>query len=211
MAKVNGGLSRRQLQSATTREEIVRAAAELFTERGYVSTTIEAISTAAGVAVQTIYNSVGNKVALLNAVLDFTVAGPQTPASVPQFMRARTDAAMSVDAVIEILADWFVEVNGRSAGVFALIRQAGAIDPEVAELERKRSAQRLKNYEGAAARVRALGGLGAAVSDTEAAAAIWTIAHPDVYRALTAEGGMSQKAYRRWLDFVLRGVLQAQP
>jgi AcrR family transcriptional regulator len=207
MAQVNGTTNRRQQQSALTRDEIVRAADVLFRDRGYVSTTIEAIAEKAGVVVQTIYNSVGNKAAVLNAVLDRTVVGPNAPATVPQFMRERSSAATNIPEVVEIFADWFVEVNPRSAPVFAIIRQAGALDPEVAELERARARQRLNNYTQAAAAARARGGLGAGVTDEQAAASIWSIAHPDTYRALVTDGPMTKASYREWLTVTLGRVL----
>jgi AcrR family transcriptional regulator len=65
--------SRRERQAQQTRDEILRAARRLFAERGYARTTVRDIAEAAGVSVQTVYDSVGSKQALvarLNDVID---------------------------------------------------------------------------------------------------------------------------------------------
>jgi AcrR family transcriptional regulator len=186
-------------RAAVTQSRIVDAASELFRERGYVATTIDAVAERAGVVVQTIYNAVGNKAAVLNAVFDATVSGPESPLSVPEFMRARMDAADGLEGAVEVLTDWLVDVNARAHGIHALIRQAAAIDADVAELERSRALRRLHNYEGAAARFRELGGVDAWSTDVEVAAAIWAVGHPDAYRALVLDSGWTEDAYRSWL------------
>lgn len=65
--------SRRALQAQQTRHDIVGAARRLFTEQGYAATSVAQIARAAGVSVQTIYDSVGSKgaiVRLLNDLID---------------------------------------------------------------------------------------------------------------------------------------------
>lgn len=205
MPNVNDG--RRAAQARATRDLIVDTAASLFRARGYRATSVTAIAAGAGVVVQTIYNAVGNKAALLNAVLDRTVSGPDAPRAVPEFMRERMAATRDAASAIDVLADWLAEVNERAAGVFGLIRQAAAIDPEVAGLERGRSLQRLENYREAARAVRERGALGTSPSDEQAAAAIFAIGHPDVYRSLTHDAGWSAADYRSWLGTSLAGAL----
>src|SRR6476661_3395372 len=67
--------SRRQAQAEETRSAIVRTARDLFLEQGYGRTTIADIARAAGVSVETIYGSFGNKAALLHKAWDITVGG----------------------------------------------------------------------------------------------------------------------------------------
>lgn len=103
-------------------------------------------------------NSVGNKAAVLSAVVDLVAAGPQAPTSVRTFMQARTHATHTLTELVALLAEWFADVHPRLADVFRLIRQAAAIDPDVQALELDRAGQRLNNYCLAADQVRALGG-----------------------------------------------------
>src|SRR5579871_244008 len=60
----------RREQAGATRLAIVRAARQLFAQRGYAATTIEAIAAATGVAVQTVYATLGSKRAILVALID---------------------------------------------------------------------------------------------------------------------------------------------
>jgi AcrR family transcriptional regulator len=194
--------SLRDTLAAATRTQVVGAAAQLFAEQGYVGTSIGAIATRAGVAVQTIYNAVGNKAAVLSAVLDAAASGPNAPTPVLEFMVERSRQAPDAAAVLDLLADWFVEVNERTAGIHATIREAAAVDPDAAELERARSRQRLRNYGLAAAALRERGGLGA-MADDEAAATIFAIGHPTAYRSLVIDEGWTPDAYRTWLRAAL--------
>ena len=58
----------RQRQAQLTREIIAASARRLFAERGYVATTIQAISDAAEIPVPTIYSALGNKPAILEEI-----------------------------------------------------------------------------------------------------------------------------------------------
>lgn len=165
------------------------------------------LATEAGVVVQTIYNTVGGKAAVLDLVLDRTVQGPDFPRSVPEFMMERTAGLPDSGSVIEVLADWFAELHPRSAEIFELIRQAAAVDPDVARLEDRREAQRLDNYEKAATVLADKGGLRLPVP--EAAATIWAIGHPTVYRRLVLSVGWSVPDYRGWVRDNLRSALLA--
>jgi hypothetical protein len=120
-------------------------------------------------------------------------------------MSERTQQAPDAAAILDLLADWFVEVNARTAGIHATIREAAAVDPDAAKLERARSRQRLRNYGLAAAALRERGGLGG-VTDDQAAATIFTLGHPTVYRSLVIDEGWTPDAYRAWLRAAL-GVL----
>jgi AcrR family transcriptional regulator len=68
MEKVKKRLTHRQRQALATRKLIVDTARDLFLEQGYVATTIEAISTQAGVAVSTVYAAFGSKRGILRAI-----------------------------------------------------------------------------------------------------------------------------------------------
>ncbi|MHA6670270.1 TetR/AcrR family transcriptional regulator [Homoserinimonas sp. A447] len=199
--------NRRDLQAGATRAEIVAAARELFLTRGYVRTSLTAVAELAGVAVQTIYNSIGNKAALLAAVLDQVTAGPDAPRSVSEFMQARADATGGLTGLSRLLADWIAEVNERSNEILTLIHQTAAVYPEVAALERERGERRLSNYGKVAAVARSRGGLTSGSSDAQVAAAIWALGHPQSYRSLVVDGDWSAEAYRRWLANSLRSVL----
>lgn len=66
----------REEAARRTRATIVDAAARLFVDRGYVSTTVRQIAEAAGVAVRTVFTAFpGGKSELFREALDAAVAG----------------------------------------------------------------------------------------------------------------------------------------
>lgn len=60
-------------------------------------------------------------------------AGPNAPATLPEFMRARVSPAPDADAVFRVLADWFAEVHPRTTELFRVIAQAAAVDTDAAK------------------------------------------------------------------------------
>ncbi|TFC81798.1 TetR family transcriptional regulator [Cryobacterium sp. TmT2-59] len=199
--------SRRSAQSVATRTVILAAAQRLMLERGYIPTSIAAIAAEAGVAVQTIYNSVGGKAELLSAVLDLSAAGPDAPGPAPESVARRYAEARTAGDVIRTLVDGIVTANERSAAVHRVIIQAAGVDADVEKLEIRRSTQRLHAYGSAASALRARRGLRSGLSDHEAAAAIWALGHPQAFRSLVTDLGWSGPAYRDWLVKSLQGAL----
>jgi AcrR family transcriptional regulator len=199
--------SRRRLAAEATQQEIVRAATRLFLERGYHATSVGDIARDAGVAVQTVYNSVGSKRDVLSRVLDFAAAGQEAPTPVPAFMRERAQGERDPRRIVDLLVEFWRGGLARTAPVFHVIRQAAALDPEIAELERARAAQRLLNY-GVAARLLAeRGALRSGLSTDDAAAAIFAVGHPEVYRALVHDQGWSPERWADWARATLAAAL----
>jgi AcrR family transcriptional regulator len=198
--------TRRDIAVEATERAIVEAALSLFQDRGYTATTMEDLAAAAGVAVQTIYNSIGGKRAVLSRVIDYVAAGPEAPTPIPSFMRERTAAAGSAREIVGIMVDWFTDSHRRMAEVWPIVEQAAAVDQDVAALQRARAAQRFRNYHEAAAAIARLGGLNG-LDEPEAAAAIWTVSHPFVRRFLIVEQGWPEDRYRAWLLESLSRVL----
>ena len=73
---------RRRQQAQATRRAVLEAARELFTEHGYVATTIGAVAARAGVSPETVYAAFGNKRSLLSELLDVAIVGDDAPVPV---------------------------------------------------------------------------------------------------------------------------------
>ena len=199
--------TRRQIAAEDTQRAIVEAAHALFLERGYHATSIGVVAAQAGVAVQTIYNSVGSKRDLLSRVLDYAAAGERAPTPVPTFMRDQTEREPDPRRIIDQLVEFWRGGLERTAPVFQVIRQAAALDPEVAALERQRAEQRLRNY-GIAARILAeRGALREGLTPDDAAAVIFTLGHPDQYRFLVKEQGWPADRWAEWVRSALVAAL----
>jgi AcrR family transcriptional regulator len=202
---MEGIKTRRQIAAEATQRAIVEAAGRLFLAHGYQATSIGHIAKEAGVAVQTIYNSVGSKRDVLSRVLDFAAAGERAPTPVPAFMREQAEQATEPRKVIDQLVEFWRGGLERTAPVFKVIRQGAALDPEVAALERQRAEQRLHNYGHAARMLATRGALRTGLSEDEAAAVIFAVGHPDMYRFLVMEQGWPADAWAAWA----RGALEA--
>ena len=83
---VTGLRGRRAVQAAQTRMEILAAARRQFVTNGYAATNMKEIAAAAGVSVQTVYDSVGSKPELvrrLNDLIDVEAGIAEIAMTVP--------------------------------------------------------------------------------------------------------------------------------
>ena len=199
--------TRQQTAAEETQRVIVQTAAELFLEQGYHSTSIAQIAVAAGVAVQTIYNSIGSKKELLSRVLDYAAAGERAPVPVPTFMREQAESTSDPSQLIEQLVTFWEGALDRTAPVFGVIREAAATDPEAAALEHERAAQRLRNYRHAAQILNELGALREELTVDQAAAAIFAVGHPETYHTLVINGTWNEQQWADWARTILETAL----
>ena len=199
--------TRKQVAAEETQRAIVEAASRLFLADGYHATSIVRIASEAGVSVQTIYNSIGSKRDVLSRVLDFAAAGPRAPTPVPQFMREQAEREPDPRRIIAQLVAFWRGALPRTAPVFRVIREAAAADPEIAALERARSAGRLANYRLAAGILAERGALRRGLTIDGAAAAIFAIGHSEAYRALVIDGDWDDEAWAGWAQATLEAAL----
>lgn len=214
MADVKPGDRRRargELLVQASRREILEAAHRLFLEHGYVATSIPAIAAEAGVAVQTIYNTVGSKRDVLGGVIELAVRGPHYPATPSESVGERVRASDDPNLILELLVDWLTQAHARTAAISLAIREAAAVDPEAAELEQTLADQRFSGYREAARELARRGGLPPGRNPDQAAATIWALGHPDTYRYLRQRRGWSTRRYRRWLTDQLSAALLPHP
>jgi AcrR family transcriptional regulator len=118
----------RSQQAAETRDRVVRAAAELFAERGYAGTTLPEIGRRAGVSTETVQNH-GPKVELLRAAIAVVSFGAGPGAAVADTELGRRllapgNAREAARSSAEVLAT----VNERSHGVWMAFSEASRND-----------------------------------------------------------------------------------
>ena len=122
--------------ASTSREDIVRAARELFAKRGYQEATMRAIATKAGVDASLVVHFFGNKVNLLAESIDW----PFDPEV--QMPRLLEGGRRNVGRKLAELAITTWDEDGTRHPVFTLLR-AGLTEPEAAEMLRKFMLERL--------------------------------------------------------------------
>ncbi len=148
--------TRREIAAAATRQEILDAARRLFASQGFGATSIQQIAEAAGVAVQTIYSSVGPKAALVVALNDLI----DEEAGVREIGRAlaTTDDPR---ALIERVVLLTRQINERCGDIVRAAVSAANDDPDAAATLQDGLRRHRDGAARAAARLEALGALGA--------------------------------------------------
>jgi AcrR family transcriptional regulator len=190
-------------QARLTRQRVVDAAHSQFVAHGYTAATLEAIAREAGVSLQTVYNTVGNKAALLRAAYDVAIAGDDDPAAVaerPTF-QAVLDAT-DANSCLTRYAALSRELAERAAPLVAVIL-AEAGHPEVRALADTAEQQR---GQGTARVARHLAGrftLRPDVGRAHAADILWTLTAPEIAVRLVLQRRWSWDRYQAWLTETL--------
>src|SRR6266478_2813497 len=169
--------TRRRQAAARTRTAILDAARELFTERGYAATPMTAIAERAGVALDTVYSSVGRKPELARLLIETAISGSAqaVPADERDYVQA-IRAAPDAETKIQIYASAMRMIAGRLAPLLGIIQQAAAAEPELTSLWREISERRAANMRRFAADLAAVGAL--RVDLGEAADIVWATNAP---------------------------------
>ncbi|GAA3434014.1 TetR/AcrR family transcriptional regulator [Kutzneria kofuensis] len=198
----------RQENARQTRQAVIAAARELFVTRGYASTSLNDIATAAGVARPTAFAAFGSKPALLRHVLDQTLAGDDEPVPVAErpWFRPVWDAATPAD-VLDAYAGVCVLINGRAARIFEVVRRAADQTAEIAELWETLQRNRRAGARMVVDHAFATGPLAAGLDIDRATDILWIYNDPAHYDALVTHHGWSEHDYRTWLSSQARHAL----
>lgn len=191
--------NRRQLQAAQTRRDILDAAIRLFAERGYARTSVADIARETGVAVQTIYGSVGQKHQIMNALVDDI----DERAGVGELARqvpAQTDPLQ----VIRLAAQITRQLNERCADTLSSLQSAIAVEPELASAWNEGEARHKAGSLQAATRIAALC---PDVDVDAAAAAIDALTATATYTRLHNDYGWSYDEIEDWIINALHRLL----
>jgi AcrR family transcriptional regulator len=191
-----------------TRRRITRAAHDLFVEHGYGATTLQDVADRAGVAVQTIYFTFGNKRSLLKEVVDTSIAGDDQPVATmdrPWFRDAV--AAGTASAALRRHVQGTGQVMARAAPIIEVLRTATAIDPEVTGLWPQDVDLRFTVQAAAAKALMAKPGARAGVPDEHAADLLYGVLSPELYLVYVRDRGWTPRQWEQWVYDTLRSQL----
>ena len=172
--------NRRQKQAAATRQDILAAARRLFADRGYVATSMTAIAEEAETAVQTIYDSVGPKKAIVLALVDMQEEEVGVGGFVKRLV-ATQDPREAVGILVEMTRT-FMEQTG---DVFVALMSAAPTESDVAAAWEKTNRNHRTGAQFVARKLADLGALRDGVT---------------VERAADVLGGLSWGT--TWLQFI---------
>jgi AcrR family transcriptional regulator len=202
--------SSRKAAARLTRQSIIDAARRVFLDKGYAATTMPTIAHAAGVALDTVYATVGKKPALFRLLIETAISGSDTavPAEERDYVRAiraETDAARK----LRMYAAALRSIQQRLAPLFQVLQGAAPLDPQLAALWGNISQRRAKNMRLFAADLAATGRLRQDLSVAKAADIIWSMNSPEFYLLLVEQRGWSPHEFEDWLaDAWIRLLLE---
>jgi AcrR family transcriptional regulator len=198
--------TRRRQAAARTRAAILDAARELFSERGYTATPMTAIAERAGVALDTVYASVGRKPELARLLIETAISGTDQaiPAAQRGYVRA-IQAAPDADTKIAVYAAAVTAIAPRLAIVLAIIQQAAPAEPELAALWAEIAERRAANMRLFVADLATVTPL--RLDPGESADIVWATAAAEMYQLLVSQRGWSPQRYQRFLTDTWRRLL----
>jgi AcrR family transcriptional regulator len=180
----------RQDQARTTRRAVVRAASDLFVERGWTGTTIDAVAERAGVSRKTVFTSVGGKPALIKVAWDWALAGDDAPVALEDRPAVRQMLAeTSPETVVGEWARLVCTIASRLAPLYGVLQNAAEADPEVAAVHATSERNRLRGARAVVAHLDEIGGLRAGLDVDRATEAAAVLMDPMPYRRLVADAG----------------------
>lgn len=196
MNDVNPRLTHRQRQALETQRLIVEAARDLFLQRGYGATTIEAISEQAGVAVSTVYAIYKSKRGLLRAIRE---AWHQQ--STQRDLYAQAVNAPDPRHKFHLVAHATRRQWESGAVMMTIYQTAAAVDNEAADELAKALVGRRTSIEQFVRAIHEY--LEPGLSIEQATAITLALTRAEVYQELVEAGGWSADAYEHWLAEVL--------
>jgi AcrR family transcriptional regulator len=189
---------RREAQARDTRLAIIRAAHDLFVERGYATTTIAEIARAAGVSSETIYAAFGNKASLLHRVWDVTIGGDDDEVVFherPEVVAIRNEADLGKR--LRLWAVLSTQTQHRTGPFMVMVRAAAGAEPAAAEMLAEIGRQRLAGMTVMAGEAAKTGQL--AVSEEACRDFAWATTDGMLWHLLVKERGWSEAQFAEWL------------
>ena len=198
-----------ELQRRESRRRVVAAASRCFLDAGYAATTVADVARAAGVALQTVYSSVGGKAELLIEVVSQAVAGDDRQVMfVDREWMIRLRAERDPREQARIYAEEMTAIGARVVPLFLMMRAAATGDPDVAAAWQRSASLR---RDTARAVVRALRGLRRGLDREHAIDLVWAIASPEIYDLLVLQRGWTPAQCADWVAGAIASSLLDEP
>jgi AcrR family transcriptional regulator len=194
--------NRREVAAADTRREIMRAARRLFAEHGYTNTSIHQIAEESGVAVQTIYSSIGSKAALVLALNDLVDAEANVSGLATELMQ-EDDPRQLIAKGVHITR----QLNERCGDLIRVLLSAEPAEPDAATAVADGMRRHQQGAEGMAHRLGTLGALRTGISTQHAGTVFAVMTSSANWLQLTQNAGWSFDETEAWLTDSLSQLL----
>jgi AcrR family transcriptional regulator len=191
---------RRALQAQQTRAAVLAACRSLFAVHGWAATGVRDVAAAAEVSVETVYATLGGKVALLTAALDGAVAGDDEPIPLSERPAFLAMGEGGFDERVTAAAALITDIHVRTIGLQRALREGAGGEPALAELLTTQEENRRTSTGLGIALV-----LGRPVDDRERDL-FWAQTSPEVYDALVNRSGWSTEDYATWVASLIENL-----
>lgn len=186
--------SLREAHARDTRERIVRAAAECFSELAYAGTTLAAIATRAGVSVESVKQS-GTKPQLLLASFELAFTGREGTDGVMQREELRALLESPDVGFLERLAAALPSFNAPVSRLWPVLLAAAAAEPAVKTVVDAMLVRRKKDYLDLVDVLAARGLVGSMTPRDRLADVLVFLLSPEGYNQLVGQAGWSDHEY----------------
>jgi AcrR family transcriptional regulator len=195
---------RGQARTRLARGAVVAAARDLFLERGYGATTVEAISERSDVPPATVYRLFASKRGILEALLDVSIVGddearPLADRAPVRALLDEPDPRVQLAGFVGIAA----QVNSRTASIYRILVSAAASDPDAAALLDDLTRQRQKGQGSLARSLARSGALRPELRERDAADIVHALLSPEVYALLVVDRSWRPERYEQWVTGLL--------
>jgi AcrR family transcriptional regulator len=199
MTEVNEPPTSRRDQAAATRRKILTAARELFADRGYTASTMQAIADRAGVAVQTVYFVFHTKGELLRQLLQSMGGREDEPVETMDRDWVR-EAMTSADGrrSIALLVEHGNDIYARVAPIASAIDQGASVEPEVADVWRGIVEARRRGIRRIIDSLADRGHLREGLDAERAADIVYGLHRPETYAVFVGECGWAPDEFKAW-------------
>jgi AcrR family transcriptional regulator len=160
--------------------------------------TIEAIAQKAEVAIPTVYAIFGSKTGILAELIDDATFGPEYEQLVHQALETEEPRKR-----LRFAATIARQIHDAASSTFDLMRGAGVVAPEFAQLEKKREGHRYDAQQSLIDFLSQSGQLRPGVTKQAARDILWALTGRELYRMLVRERGWTSQKYEDWLGETL--------
>lgn len=186
--------------AALTRQAILEAARRSFRQFGYAATTMPAIAKAAGIALDTVYATVGKKPTLFRLLVETAISGadqavPALERAYVRTIRAEPDARKK----LQLYAAALGQILPRLAPLFQVLQTAAPLDPNLKALWGEISERRATHMRNFATELIATGQLRRGISVQLVADILWSMNSSEFYLLLVEQRGWSAEQFEGWL------------
>lgn len=183
-----------------TRARILAAARELFEARGFTAMTMQQVAERAGVALDTVYATVGKKPTLVEALIESAISNsehavPAGQRSYVQGIQAEPRAAYKLTLYARAVA----QIHARLAPIVRGVQEAARASPELAEVWARISKRRAENMKRFAAELLATGALRPDLDVARVADVLWGLGAPELFDLFVHGRGWSPGEFSDWL------------